>query len=82
MLSKLAYQKVEAAAVLSIGLTKLDQLIADGTIRAVKSGKITLVPTTELEKYLKNLPVATLREHSNMPADKARRAAARAREEA
>jgi len=59
-LRPLAVRKKTAARVLDIGTTKLDQLIADGTIKAVKAGKCLLIPTSELDKYVASLPRAVL----------------------
>jgi excisionase family DNA binding protein len=57
----LAVRRRAAAAALGFGTTKLDELIARGVIKAVKSGKHLLIPTAELENYLASLPAAKLK---------------------
>jgi excisionase family DNA binding protein len=42
-ITKAAYPRREAAATLSIGLTLLDEMIADGRLKSVKIGKKRLV---------------------------------------
>src|SRR5258707_10634314 len=76
-LQKLAYSKQEAAYALSCGITKIDELIATGQLKAVKSGKRVLITDEELKRYLRELPSAEIKAHSNSPAEKERRAAAR-----
>jgi excisionase family DNA binding protein len=56
----LAVRRKVAAQALGIGVSKIDLLIANGTINAVKSGKCLLIPTSELERYFAELPKATL----------------------
>ncbi|WP_181017837.1 helix-turn-helix domain-containing protein [Sneathiella aquimaris] len=46
----------EFCAEAGIGRTKLYQEIAAGRIVARKSGRRTLIPTSELEKWLESLP--------------------------
>jgi len=75
---RLAYGKREAAGLLGIGETKLMALIANGIVRAVKSGKIVLIPRDELKKYLASLPPAIMKDRTNSPEEKRRREAARA----
>ncbi len=75
---RMAFGKREAADILGIGVTKLEALIANGIIKAVKSGKIVLVAREELKQYLASLPPAVMKDRTNSPADKRRRDAARA----
>jgi excisionase family DNA binding protein len=56
----LALRRKAAAQALGIGVNKIDLLITDGTIKAVKSGKCLLIPTSELERYVASLPRAVL----------------------
>jgi excisionase family DNA binding protein len=80
---RLSFRKRTAADILDVGLTKLDMLISVGAIKAVKSGKIVLIPRAELTWYLESLPLAVIRDHSNhhnSPQNKARREAERAGE--
>ena len=56
----LAVKRRAAAAMLGIGTTKLDELIARGEIAAKKSGKNLLVLTDSLQAYLTSLPTAQL----------------------
>jgi excisionase family DNA binding protein len=51
-------RKKAAAKLLSIGLTKIDELIGIGALPAKKSGKLLLIPYTSLEKYVASLPPA------------------------
>lgn len=56
----LALRRKEAAQSLGIGTNKLDLLITEGKIKAVKAGRCLLIPTTELESYVAGLPRAVL----------------------
>jgi excisionase family DNA binding protein len=56
----LALRRKQAAQALGIGVSKIDLLISDGTINAVKAGKCLLIPTEEIERYLASLPRAVL----------------------
>ena len=38
-LNKAAYPRKEAAEIMSVGLTKVDQMIANGTLKSVKLGE-------------------------------------------
>jgi excisionase family DNA binding protein len=73
---RMAYRRREAADILGVGPTKLDGLIAAGKIRAVKSGKVLLVPREALRQYLESLPAAVIKDHSNNLSQRARAAAA------
>jgi len=53
---KLAYTIKEAKATLGIGMTTLYQLIADGSLTAVKSGSRTLILADTLRAWLASLP--------------------------
>lgn len=48
----LAYSINEASRATSLGRTRLYQLIADGTLKAVKIGNRTLIPAHALHKLL------------------------------
>jgi excisionase family DNA binding protein len=50
--SKLAYSIAEAANAISIGRSKLNQLIADGTVETRKIGKRTVIPAASLHRLL------------------------------
>jgi len=56
----LALRRKAAAEALGIGVNKIDLLITDGSIKAVKAGKCLLIPTREIERYLASLPRAEL----------------------
>jgi excisionase family DNA binding protein len=56
----LAVRRKSAAQALGVGVSKIDLLISNGTIMAVKSGKCLLIPTSELERYVASLPRAVL----------------------
>ena len=56
----LALRRKAAAQALGIGVSKIDLLISNGTIKAVKSGKCLLIPTSELERYVASLPRAII----------------------
>jgi len=56
----LALRRKAAAQALGVGVSKIDLLISNGTITAVKSGKCLLIPTSELERYVASLPRAVL----------------------
>jgi excisionase family DNA binding protein len=49
---KLAYSIVEAAHAVSIGRSKLYQLIAEGRVETRKIGKRTVIPATSLHRLL------------------------------
>jgi excisionase family DNA binding protein len=51
-----------AAALLGIGRTKLDSLIANGEIQAKKSGRSLLIVVASIEKYIDGLPRAKLKD--------------------
>ena len=50
----------EAAAMLGIGTSLLDELIASGQVSAKKSGKNLLIVVASLEEYVSKLPPAKL----------------------
>jgi excisionase family DNA binding protein len=50
----LAWQIEPACHRAGIGRTKLYQLIKDGEIKTIKVGRRTLVPESELQKWLAN----------------------------
>jgi excisionase family DNA binding protein len=49
---------LEACAVAGIGRTKIYQAITDGTLKARKCGKRTLILREELSRFLTSLPDA------------------------
>lgn len=56
----IAVRRREAAAMLSIGTSLLDELIASGRIDARKVGKNLLILVSSLEEYISKLPPAKL----------------------
>jgi excisionase family DNA binding protein len=48
----LAYSKGEAAAATSLSVRGIDYLIEKGQLRAVKIGRLVLVPSRELERLI------------------------------
>jgi excisionase family DNA binding protein len=52
------HTKAEAALMLSIGMTKLQELVAAGKIKRVKIGERALFPRSELERYVAELVAA------------------------
>jgi len=54
--AKLAYTVAEACSAASIGRTSLYQAIKDGQLRAIKSGRRTLILQAELRRWLDSLP--------------------------
>lgn len=58
---KLAYSIPEAASALSIGRSKLYELIAEGQIETFKIGKRTIVPKASLIKLLDSLATSGAR---------------------
>ena len=46
----------EACITLSISRSKLYQELAEGRLRALKCGRRTLIPTTEINAWLRCLP--------------------------
>ncbi len=46
----------EACETIRIGRTKFYQFLNSGDIKAVKIGKKTLIPVSELENFINNLP--------------------------
>jgi excisionase family DNA binding protein len=59
----LCYSPLQAAKLLNIGRTTLFALLARGEIQARKLGTRTLIPATELSRYIDSLPVAEFRAH-------------------
>jgi excisionase family DNA binding protein len=54
-LARLAYSPHEGSRVLSISRSKLYELIASGDLKVVKLGSRTLVPHSELVRFLTSL---------------------------
>ena len=50
--SKLAYSIAEAASAISIGRSKLYELIAEGRVETRKIGKRTVIPALSLHRLL------------------------------
>jgi excisionase family DNA binding protein len=61
-LARLAYSPHEGAQVLSISRSKFYELIAVGDLKVVKLGSRTLVPHSELVRFLASLAAARKRE--------------------
>jgi hypothetical protein len=57
-----------AAGMIGQSISKVDELIADGRIEAVKSGKRLLVVVASLKGYAASLPRATLKPYIRKPA--------------
>jgi excisionase family DNA binding protein len=55
MTERLLVPVPEAAALLGIGRTRAWQLIYEGRLRAVRIGRRTLIPRTELERFVREL---------------------------
>ncbi|HZU76779.1 MAG TPA: helix-turn-helix domain-containing protein [Dehalococcoidia bacterium] len=49
---RVAVSDVEAAGLLSIGRTKLRELVRDGEIRSLHVGRRLLIPVSEITAYL------------------------------
>ncbi|MGH9170839.1 MAG: helix-turn-helix domain-containing protein [Acidimicrobiales bacterium] len=54
-MDKLLFTPEEAAEMLSLGRTKLFQLIGDGTLRSVRIGKCRRVPASALVELVEEL---------------------------
>ena len=59
----LCYSPLQAAKLLNIGRTTLFALLGRGEIKARKLGTRTLIPATELSRYIDSLPLAEFRAH-------------------
>jgi excisionase family DNA binding protein len=59
-LRPITVRRPEAASMLGIGTSLLDELIASGQIDAKKSGKNLLIVVASLEEYVSKLPPAKL----------------------
>jgi excisionase family DNA binding protein len=59
-LPPLAVRRREAARLLGVGLSKIDELVATAQLRAVKSGKCLLIIYSSLQAYAEALPEAKL----------------------
>jgi excisionase family DNA binding protein len=60
MTSPLAYSIPEACAAASIGRSALYEEIKSGRLRAVKSGRRTLITAESLRSWVENLPEITV----------------------
>ena len=61
MIERLAYTPAEACEVLRIGRTKLYELIGAANLKAVALGGKTLIPRSEIERFLSELPSIKVR---------------------
>lgn len=52
----LAYTIIEASKISKVGRSKLYVAVADGSLRARKLGKKTLILPADLERWLEDLP--------------------------
>lgn len=53
-MERILHPRPDSAHLLGISLRKLDGLLKDGSLRAVKIGKRTLIPHTELLRLAKS----------------------------
>jgi len=53
-MERILHPRLDSAHLLGISLRKLDGLLKDGSLRAVKIGKRTLIPHTELLRLAKS----------------------------
>jgi excisionase family DNA binding protein len=53
----IAYRPRDAARVLGIGRSLLYELLSSGQIRSRKFGQVVLIPRSELERFVAELPV-------------------------
>jgi hypothetical protein len=60
----LAVRRPEAAFMLACSVTSLDDKIARGEIAAVKDGKNLIITMAELERYVRELPPASLKPYA------------------
>lgn len=51
-IEKLLYTVEESAARLSIGVTKMKQLVADGEVRSIRVGRLRRIPASSLAEYI------------------------------
>jgi excisionase family DNA binding protein len=56
-MSKGAFSVNELVCEIGIGKTKIYEEMRNGRIRARKSGRRTIVPASEVERYLRSLPL-------------------------
>lgn len=61
MVERIAYTPAEACEVLRVGRTKLYELIGARKVKAVALGGKTLIPRSELEQFLSELPSIQIR---------------------
>lgn len=53
----IAYRPRDAAAVVGLSRARLYQLIANGELVTRKCGSSTLIPRSELERFVESLPI-------------------------
>jgi hypothetical protein len=58
-----------AAAMIGQSLSKIDELVADGALEAVKANKRLLILVASIERYVAELPRATLKPYVRKPRD-------------
>lgn len=63
-MEKLVYTPLEACKALSIGRTKLYELLNSGQIKALALGGRTVIPCAELERFVGSLPQIPLQRDS------------------
>jgi excisionase family DNA binding protein len=59
----IAFSPVEAAKALGVSRSTIFNLLARGEIKGMKLGTRTLVPATELSRFLASLPEAEFHSH-------------------
>lgn len=62
MIMKMAYSRREACDTLSIGLTKLHELINNHTLRAFKCGRKTLISGASIRDFVNGTEVGAPRQ--------------------
>lgn len=60
LIPRLALKPNEAAIATGRSRSRIYELLSSGEIRAVKDGASTLIPTTELARWLATLPAAAI----------------------
>jgi excisionase family DNA binding protein len=72
-LTRLAYSPSEGAQVLGISRSKIYELIADDDLKVIKLGSRTLVPHSELVRFLASLAAARRRQRGARTTQQRRR---------
>jgi excisionase family DNA binding protein len=68
-MERILHPRLDSADVLGISVRKLDGLLKDGSLRAVKIGKRTLIPHSELLRLAKSGTKSTQRAKSEKTAN-------------